>query len=83
MKGADFYTILFERLRNGVVVDQDRLLALATARGEATASALKAAGAPLGRLSVLPAGKIETEGPDVPIKLVLGSNAKVITGHIP
>jgi hypothetical protein len=83
MKGADFYTILFERLRNGVVVDQDRLLALATARGAATAAALKAAGAPLGRLSVLPAGKIETEGPDVPIKLVLGSNAKAITGHLP
>jgi uncharacterized protein involved in outer membrane biogenesis/outer membrane protein OmpA-like peptidoglycan-associated protein len=83
IKGADFYTILFERLRDGVVVDQDRLLALATARGEATAAALKAAGAPLGRLSVLPAGKIETEGPDVPIKLILGSNAKAITGHIP
>lgn len=77
MKGADFYAVLFARLRDKVVVDNERLLALATARGEFTATVLKAAGAPAERLAVLVAEKIEAEGRDIPIKLVLGTTAKI------
>jgi uncharacterized protein involved in outer membrane biogenesis len=73
MKGADFYAILFARLRDKVIVDNDRLLALARVRGEFTLTTLKAAGAPADRLAVLTAEKIETEGRDVPVKLVLGT----------
>ncbi|MGA8147620.1 MAG: DUF748 domain-containing protein [Gallionellaceae bacterium] len=76
LKGTDFYTVLFERLRDRVVVDNERLLALASARGEATATALKAAGVPPERLAVLPAEKVETEGKDIPVKLVLGAAGK-------
>jgi uncharacterized protein involved in outer membrane biogenesis len=78
MKGADFYAVLFARLLDKVIVDNERLLALATARGEYTATALKTAGAPTERLAVMASEKIETEGRDVPIKLVLGTTAKPI-----
>ncbi len=77
MKGGDFYAMLFERLRNKVVVTDERLLALAQARGEATATALKEAGAPMERLTLLAAEKVETEGRDVPVKLVLGTAARI------
>ncbi len=79
LKGADFYGLLFERLRNKVVVGNERLLALATARGEFTATALRTAGAPVERLAVLAAEKVETDGKDVPLKLVLGTKAKSAT----
>ena len=77
MKGADFYAVLFSRLRDQTIVDNERLLTLATARGEFTATALKAAGAPAERLAVLAAEKVETEGRDIPVKLVLGTTAKI------
>ncbi len=76
LKGVDFYAVLFARLRDKVIVDNERLLTLATARGEFTSTTLKAAGAPADRLAVLAAEKVETEGRDVPIKLVLGTSAK-------
>jgi len=76
LKGVDFYVVLFARLRDKVIVDNERLLTLATARGEFTSTTLKAAGAPADRLAVLAAEKVETEGRDVPIKLVLGTSAK-------
>lgn len=76
LKGADFYAVLFDRLRNKVVVGDERLLALAKARGEATAAALNAAGAPGERVAVLAAEKVEAEGPTVPVKLGLGAAAK-------
>ncbi|MCX8017236.1 MAG: DUF748 domain-containing protein, partial [Rhodocyclaceae bacterium] len=44
LKGADFYAVLFERLRAHEVVGEERLTALATARGENAVLALKAAG---------------------------------------
>ncbi len=77
LKGADFYVVLFERLRSKVGIDDKQLLALAAARGDATAAALKNAGAPAERLSVLEAEKVTAEGRDVPVKLVLGTAAKV------
>jgi hypothetical protein len=76
LKGADFYAVLFERLRGAEVVENERLLALAVARGESTAAALKAAGAPMERITVLAAEKVEASGRDVPVKLVLGTSAK-------
>ena len=77
MKGVDFYAVLFERLRGTVVVEDKQLLALAASRGEATLVALKDAGAPNERLSVLAAEKVAAEGHDVPVKLSLGTAAKV------
>ena len=76
LKGADFHTVLYERLRSQQPVTEERLLTLANTRGEATAAALKAAGAPNERVSVLAAEKVTTEGRDVPVKLVLNSAAK-------
>ena len=76
MKGGDYYAILFDRLRNKVVVDDERLLLLAKARGEAIAMVLKTAGAPGERLAVLPAEKVASDGRNVPAKLLLGPAAK-------
>ncbi len=76
MKDADFYTVLFNRLRNEVTVDKDSLLALATARGVAIDTALKASGVPAERLSMLAAEKTDATGQDVPIKLVLSPGIK-------
>jgi hypothetical protein len=79
MKGADFYAVLFERLRGTVVIEEKQLLALATSRGDATLAALKEAGAPVEHLSVLASEKVAENGHDVPVKLVLGTAAKVPT----
>lgn len=73
LKGTDFYTVLFERLRNAIEIDEKKLLALAAMRGEATAAALKEAGAPADRVALLSAEKVAAKGLDVPVKLVLGS----------
>jgi hypothetical protein len=76
LKGADFYAVLYDRLRNKVVVGNERLLALAAARGELAFKALKADGAPPERLAMLADEKVETGGRGVPVKLVLGTVAK-------
>jgi hypothetical protein len=73
LKGADFYAVLFERLRSGVAVDDKQLLNLASARAEATVAVMKEAGIPMARLAVLAIEKIQAEGRDVPVKLVLGT----------
>lgn len=73
LKGADFYMVLFERLRGTVSIDDKQLKSLAAARGDATVAALKEAGASAERVSVLEAEKVTTEGRDVPVKLVLGT----------
>lgn len=75
LKGVDFYGVLFERLRAGIAIDDKQLQLLATTRGETTAAALREAGAPADRVSVLPYEKGNAEGPDVAVKLVLGSKA--------
>ncbi len=76
MQGADFYAMLFDRLRNKVVVGDERLLVLAKARGEAAARALQAAGAPAQRVAILAAEKVEAAGPTVAVKLGLEAAAK-------
>ena len=77
-KGAEIYAVLYDRLRHAVVVDDVQLLALAKARGESTVTALEAAGAPAERVAVRAAEKVETEGRDVPLKLVLGAATKSV-----
>src|SRR6266581_5570810 len=52
---------------------------LAKARGESTAAALQAAGAPADRLALLAAEKVDSSGRDVPLKLVLGAAGKSAT----
>ncbi|MFA6970038.1 MAG: DUF748 domain-containing protein [Gallionella sp.] len=79
LKGADFYAVLFERLRDRIMVDDKQLQALAAARGDATAAALKEAGVSADRLSVLAAEKVAANGRDVPVKLVLGTRAPAVT----
>lgn len=76
LKGVDFYTVLFERLRVGITIDDKQLQILATTRGEAAAAALKQAGAPADRITVLSTEKVAAEGREVPIKLLLGSVKK-------
>lgn len=75
LKDVDFYAVLFERLRNAVVIDQKQLQDLAAMRGEVTAAALKDAGAPAERINVLAVEKATVTGSDVPVKLVLGTQA--------
>lgn len=79
LKGADFHAVLFDRLRVEVVVGDEHLLALAKSRGEAAVKVLKAAGAPEERLAQLAAEKMESEGREVPVKLVLTTAAKAAT----
>lgn len=71
MKGADFYTLLFNRLRDQVPVSDDSLKALGAARAGAIDAALKSAGVPAERLSTLAVEKSAVNGQDIPIKLVL------------
>lgn len=77
LKDVDFYAVLFERLRSTVVVDDKQLLVLAAARGDATAAALKEAGAPTDQLAMLAVEKVAAGGRDVPVKLVLGTVARI------
>ena len=53
------------------------LLALATARGDSTDKVLKEAGAPVDRMKVLAAEKVDAENGVVPVKLVLDTAAKL------
>ncbi|MFA4970865.1 MAG: hypothetical protein WC540_14675, partial [Sulfuritalea sp.] len=72
LKGADFYAVLFERLRAKQVVQGDALQALAVRRAEHALENLKAAGAPEARIRQGAAAKSETGGRDVLLKLELG-----------
>ena len=71
LKGADFYAVLFERLREKEKVGDDILLALAQARGTGAADILKANGVAPERLQLLPPQKGESAGDGVPLKLSL------------
>jgi uncharacterized protein involved in outer membrane biogenesis len=72
LKGADFYAVLFERLRAKQVVPDDALQALAVRRAEYALENLKAAGAPEARLRQGAAAKSETGGREILLKLELG-----------
>ncbi len=78
LKGTDFHVGLFERLRQLESVGDDKLQALAKARGDSTLAALKAAGAPTNRVALAAPQKIDATGRDVPIKLELGTASKTV-----
>jgi hypothetical protein len=72
LKGADFHAVLYERLRQREAVSDAQLQALAAARGANVAEILKAASAPVARLSLASPEKVEGDKRDVPVRLVLG-----------
>ncbi len=72
LKGADFYAVLFERLRANETVKDDALQALALRRADHALEQLKAAGAPQARMSQGAAPKSDAAGRDIPLKLELG-----------
>lgn len=76
LKGADFYAVLFERMRAKEVVTDDALQALAVRRAEHALEQLKAAGGPAERLSQGAAAKSEASGRDIPLKLEVGAAKK-------
>lgn len=73
LKGADLHAVLFERLREREPMPDDKLRALATARGDNAAAALKDAGAPTNRLVLGAPEKVDAKGQQIPVKLVLGT----------
>jgi hypothetical protein len=76
MKGADFYAILFQRLRDKETVADERLQALAKARGEGALDLLKTANAPMERVKLLEPEKVDAEGTDVPLRMDLKAATK-------
>lgn len=62
LKGADFYAVLFERLRAKENIPAERLQALAQARGEGVAELLKQAGVTAERVKLLPPEQGKPEG---------------------
>ncbi len=76
LKGADFHAVLYQRLRDKEVVTDERLQALAKARGEAVMVELKTANAPADRTTMLAPEKIDATGNDVPLKMDVMPAAK-------
>jgi hypothetical protein len=72
LAGADFYAVLFQRLRAKEDVKDDALQTLATRRADSALEALKAAGAPEARVRSGAAEKTESEGREILLKLDLG-----------
>jgi hypothetical protein len=69
LKDADLYAVLYEKLRAQEIVSDERLQALAKTRGETALATLKAAGAPLQRISLGDGEQVEASGQEVPLKL--------------
>jgi uncharacterized protein involved in outer membrane biogenesis len=68
LKGADFYALLYERVRAAEVVGDDRLRALGQARGEFALATLKSAGLAPERIQALPPEKGESAEGNVALK---------------
>lgn len=73
LKGTDFYTVLFERMRSKVEIEEKTLTELADNRGRATMDALTNAGAPAARIQLQKSAKIASDEKYVPVKLTLGA----------
>lgn len=71
LKDADLHVILYEKLRAKEVVSDERLRALAKLRGEAAMAVLKAASAPVDRISLLDIQQVEAADDGIPLKLDL------------
>jgi hypothetical protein len=69
LKDADLYAVLYERLRSKEAISDERLHALARARGDAAMAVLKAAAAPAERVTLLDIERIEVEGTEAPLKM--------------
>ncbi len=78
LKGADFYAVLFRRLRDLEAVSDEGLKSLGKARGENIYASLQAAGAPADRLLLAPPEKVESDAQGVPAKLDLGAVPKPV-----
>ncbi|OYV46603.1 MAG: hypothetical protein B7X10_04835, partial [Burkholderiales bacterium 21-58-4] len=73
LKGADFYIVLFRRLRDKEPIAEDALQSLGKARGENAYASLQAAGIPPDRLVLAQPEKVDSDGQGVPAKLELGA----------
>lgn len=71
LKGADFYSVLFERLRAKEVIADERLQALAQARGEGVIEILKTAGVATERVRLLPSEKGDSANGEIPLRMSL------------
>lgn len=71
LKGANFHLTLYERLRAGEAVSDERLRALGTTRGDNAIEILKAAGATPERLRLLPAESDSGNGNAVALQIAL------------
>lgn len=72
LRGADFYGLLFEKLRAKEGVKDDVMEALAVRRAEHALEQMKAAGAPPARVAQGAAAKSAAVGRDILLKLELG-----------
>lgn len=73
LKGADFYAVLFGRLRDGETVTDSQLQELGQARGELILSSLEASGVAPNRLKLESPVKVQGKGEGVPLRLELGA----------
>lgn len=69
LRDADLHTVLYARLSAKEVVTDERLRALAKARGEAALAVFTAAAAPADRVTLLDIERVEIEGTEVPLRL--------------
>jgi hypothetical protein len=72
LAGADFYAVLFQRLRAKEEVKDDALQALAGRRSDTAVEILKTAGAPESRVRAGAPEKAGSEGNEILLKLDLG-----------
>lgn len=83
LKGSDFYSVLFRRLRDRETVPDARLQTLAQSRGQLTFEALKAAAAPADRLLLGAPAKVASDLQGVPVKLDLLPTRKAVGSILP
>jgi hypothetical protein len=83
LKGADFYLVLYQRMRDKVVVPEERLLTLAAARGQAALAQLKTADAPSDRIALAAPEKIDIAGNEVMLKMELKPGAAAVSSPPP
>ncbi len=73
LKGADFYSVLYGRLRDAEPVLDAELQRLGEARGNLIESNLKASGVPDDRMKIEPPVKVQGTAEGIPVKLELGA----------
>jgi uncharacterized protein involved in outer membrane biogenesis len=76
MKGADFHAMLYQKLRDAEEMPDVRLQALAQARGEGIMKELSDANAPLDRVTLQSAEKVDATDNGIPLKMDMASAAR-------